>query len=344
MVSSFTAISVATAEVPEVPVRVQISPSANCPSLESFVERVAERTTHVRRARNGELGWSVEVTLKAAGHRQLARMTIKATEGEWIERELLAPDCGDALEALSVVLAVLIDTAVEQNQAAAKGQPPPTPDQPAKTIALPRVTTGVYIPWIDDPDYFEKRGISLSPSRVVPSVVATTELDTQLSTRLAVGLGFGFELERWSSNSLRPRMGLSMGWASADFSEQGTRASQQRWSVRAHVCPLDLIRTGAWGLRPCARADAGVVYTRLEDTHDLAIADTRDRRRAMLRATPYLQLVFAPHSDVELRLDVGFDLLIVRHRLVLDSPVGARLTFVPQTPGAYAALGLAIKY
>lgn len=345
VVASITAVSAATAEEPEVPIRIQINPGGNCPAPDAFFEHVAERTSHARRARNGELGWSVEVVVKAAGHRQLARMTIKATEGEWIERELLAPDCGDALEALSVVLAVLIDTAVDQNQTAAKSLPPAPENEPPKPIALPRVATGVYIPWIDDPDYFEKRGISLSPTRVVASLLASADLDTQLSTRWGVGLGFGFELERWSTSSLRPRVGLSIGWAAADLSLADVRATQQRWSLRAHVCPLDLFRSSDWGLRPCARIDAGYVYTRIENGALVALVDSRDRRQEMARTSPYLQLVFTPHSDIELRIDGGVDLLIVRHRLSfthVNQPVP--ITFVPQTPGIYAAFGLAIKY
>src|SRR5512145_971394 len=197
----------ARAEQQQVPLRIELNAPSDCRSADAFYEYVSERTTRVRRAGNGELGWSVAISVKAVGNRRLARMKLQATEGEWIERELVAPDCGGALEAMAVVLAVLIDTAIDQAQAAEKISPPPAPDAVSKPIALPRVATGVFIPWIDDPEFFEKRGISLSPSRFVPSLFGSVEADTQLGTDMGFGLGFGMEIERWSASKLRPRVG-----------------------------------------------------------------------------------------------------------------------------------------
>lgn len=329
----------AGAEQRQVPIRIELNATSDCRSADAFYEDVSERTTHVRRAGNGELGWSIAVSVKAVGNRRLARIKLQATEGEWIERELVAPDCGGALEAMAVVLAVLIDTAIEQAEAAEKVSPPSAPNEPSKPLALPRVATGVYIPWIDDPDFFEKRGISLSPSRLVPSLIGSAEADSQLGTNMAFGLGFGFEIERWSASKLRPRVGLSLGWATADLRVQNAAGAVQRWSLRAHFCPFDLFQARVLNLRPCARLDAGFAYMHLPDSN----AAPSNARSSMVRTSPYLQWVLAPRADIEVRLDCGLDLLLVRPRFAFRyewEPV----SHVPHAVGLYAAAAVSVKY
>lgn len=330
----------ARAEQQQVPLRIELNATSDCRSADAFYEHVSERTKHVRRAGNGELGWSVAISVKAVGNRRLARMKLQATEGEWIERELVAPDCGGALEAMAVVLAVLIDTAVDQAQAAEKVSPPSAPSKPSKPIALPRVATGVYIPWIDDPEFFEKRGISLSPSRFVPSLFGSAEADSQLGTEMGFGLGFGLEIERWSASKLRPRVGLSLGWATSDLRvQEGLTADVQRWSLRAHLCPFDLFQARVFNLRPCIRVDGGFTYMHLTALE----ASPANVSRRMLRTSPYLQWVLAPRTDLEFRLDCGLDLLLVRPRFAFRYQNEARYQ-APHASGLYAAISVSVKY
>ncbi len=321
---------------PTIPLRVEINGTSDCQSPDAFLEQVESRTASARRAKAGEMGWSASVTVKAVGTRRLARLKLQAAEGEWIERELVAPDCNDALEALAVVLAVLVDTAIEQAPPADKPSHASGNDAPAKSIALPRVAAGVYIPWIDDPDYFEKRGISLTATRFVARIVGGVELDTQLAKNPSFGLSLGFEVERWSASLLRPAFGLSLGWATSDASNSHVSADLQRWSLRTHLCPFELLQGRVLSLRPCARIEAGVVYVQPETP----FAGDNVKRLGMVRASPFLRLTIAPAAGAQLRLEGGLDLLAVRN----DVHVNGYLLHSPPALGAYAAIAVAVEY
>jgi hypothetical protein len=337
------ASSVAAAPEPEIPIRVEINGTSDCRTPEGFLQQVQHRTSHARRARAGELGWSASVTVKSVGDRRLARLMLMATEGEWIERELVAPNCTDALEALAVVLAVLVDTAVDQAQTSNQRKEPTRADEPETMIALPRVATGVYIPWIDDPDFFEKRGISLSPTRFIARIFGSAELDTQLANRPAFGMGLGFEIERWSPSLLRPSFGLSLGWATGDVGDGVVEAAVQRWSLRAHLCPFELLQSRVVSLRPCGRFEAGFIYARSENA-DLLGTTADHWRYALVRASPYLRLSMTPASGAEVWLDGGLDLLAVRHNIVVHSDGALRRLHAPPALGAYVALAIAVEY
>jgi hypothetical protein len=316
-----------------VPIRAEVNGTSDCQSPDAFLAQVQDRTSHARRARAGELGWSATITVKAVGARRLARLKLMATEGEWIERELVAPDCNDALEALAVVLAVLVDTAIEQSPPSEKASAGSSSEQPARPMALPRVATGVYIPWIDDPDYFEKRGISLSATRFVARIVGSAELDTQLTNKPSFGMGLGFEIERWSPTMLRPSFGLSLGWAPGEISNNGVSAELQRWSLRGHLCPFELLQGRVLSLRPCGRIEGGFVYVQPDGTGIV-------ERLGMVRASPFLRLTLAPAAGAQLRLDGGLDLLALRRDIYVN---GSRV-YSPPALGAYAALAVAVEY
>lgn len=328
---------------PEIPLRIEIDGTKDCPIADTFYDEVEERTEHARRAKEGELGWSASISVKAVGDRRLARIKLMATEGEWLERELVAPNCGDALEALAVVLAVLVDTAVGQSQSS--GASPAETDgiSPPPLIPLPRVATGVYIPWIDDPDFFEKRGIAISPSRFVGSFSASVELDTQLARHAALGMGVGFEIERWSPNRLRPSFGLSLGWSTAEVGGDGPRANLQRWSLRAHICPFDLLQGRHVSLRPCSRIDGGYVYAYLETAGSPNPQD-ESRRFGMVRLSPFLRLNVAIASGCHLRFDAGLDLLVRRPEIVFERSGRSVLIHSPAPFGAYLAMLAAVEF
>ena len=314
-----------------VAIRANITGTNDCQSPDAFLDQVQARTIHARRANSGEVSWSASVTVKKVGSRRLARLKLMASEGEWIERELVAPNCYDALEALAVVLAVLVDTAVEQAPHSAQGGTA-TGDEaavPMKPMALPRVATGVYIPWIDDPDYFEKRGISLSPTRFIPRIAGGVELDTQLMKKAAFGIVLGFEVERWSPSLLRPTFGLSLGWAPGDTSALGQSAGLQRWSLGALLCPFELLQSRVVSLRPCARIEGGFVYL---DPYE---SGARSERLGRVRTSPYLRMTLAPAAGAQLRIDSGIDLLVTRHRIGDETPAAL---------GPYLALAVAVEY
>lgn len=338
--------SLAASPHPSIPLRAEINGTNDCPSPDAFLEQVQDRTDHARHAKAGEIGWSATITVKAVGARRLARLKLMATEGEWIERELVAPNCSDALEALAVVLAVLVDTAIEQAPRSDTTDEAASDVEPPKPIALPRVATGVYIPWIDDPDYFEKRGISLSATRLIPRAVGGAEIDSQLGRSPAFGLGLGFEIERWSPSLLRPTFGLSLGWAAGEVIAFNTMTVDlQRLSLRAHLCPFELLQGRVLSLRPCGWLEGGFVYVRKENVPPGT--DPVDRYNS-LRASPFLRLTLAPAAGAQLRLDAGLELLALRHEGYVEDtsivPSRRERVYSPPSAGAYLALAVAVEY
>lgn len=338
-----TVASAVSANELEVPLRVELDGTRDCPAADDFYAEVRERTEHARRAREGELGWSTSVSVKQIGDRRLARMTIRATEGEWIERELVAPTCSDAMEALAVVLAVLVDTAIGQVQVSNDSHDNAAAPSPPRLIPLPRVATGVYIPWIDDPDFFEKRGISLGTSRFIGMATGGVELDTQLAGHATMGMGIGFEIERWNPNLLRPSFGLSLGWSTGEVANDDLRVNLQHWSLRAHLCPFDLAQGRTVSLRPCGRIDAGYIYAYREDASDPNPQD-QSRRFGMVRVSPFLRLDFVVASGAHLRFDGGADLLMRRPDIVFSQSGKLQLLHSPAPIGAYGAIAIGVEF
>jgi hypothetical protein len=330
-----------------VPIRAEMSGTRDCPAVDAFLSAVQGRTEFARRARGGELGWSATLTVKAVGDRRLARLTLKAAEGEWIERELVAPNCEDALEALAVVMAVLVDSAVEQSKAEAaratnsSGGVAGAPYRAPKPIALPRVAAGVYIPWLDDPDYFDKRGISLSSSRFIGSVFGGIELDTQVARHAALGMSLGFDVARWHPSLLRPRFGLGIGWETADVAGNEVTARLQVWSLRAHLCPFEFVRNPGVSLAPCVRTDAGYIYTEMASS---PLWPARRGHVGMVRVAPYLRAAFQPDPGIQLWLDGGVTLGLVRREMAFEGETPSQFVHAPAAVGAYAALSVALEF
>lgn len=345
---------------PHVAVRAEVTGPASCNSSEYLLEEILRRSSRAVRAMGGEVGWTLRVDVRPQGSRFQAKLTILANEGTWLERELVAPTCNDALEALAVVVSVLVETAVEQEKTR---RTVPTADLGNKhegatgagsaggsnrAIPLPYVAGGVWVPWLDDPDYFEKHGVEPVASRYVSSVVATVEVDRQLAPSTTIGLGLGFDVSRWHPNLFNPSYGMSMGWGANDFEFEGRRIELSRLSLRAHLCPIELLRRRTVALRPCARAEAGFVYANYQPLPDPDSTrepppEVMSLRFGQLRTTPFLRLAWSPLAGAELRLDGGIDFVLYRPRYPLDRS-GAGTAFIPDRQAIYAATGLALDW
>jgi hypothetical protein len=343
---------------PLVALRAEVTGPANCHTKDFFLQEILSRTPRAGLAQGGELGWTLRVVVTEEGSRYRAKLSILATEGAWLERELIAPTCDDALEALSVVVSVLVETAVEQSQ---QHEPLPsatepnavTNEPPKQTLPLPYVAGGVWVPWLDDPNYFEQRGITPIASSYIRSFSTSVELDAQLVNRPQMGLGVGFDISRWHPTSFNPSYSLSMGWAAGDMDQRSIRATASRLSLRGTLCPVELLRKRSIGLRPCARLDAGYVYTHFrQDNNEFK---EHSKRYAQLRTTPFVRLSWVPIAGAEVRLDAGVDFELYRPEFRADTIVSGNnlyaggtkatvLVFQPHRQAPYAAVGLALDW
>ncbi|MGC4066192.1 MAG: hypothetical protein QM784_16425 [Polyangiaceae bacterium] len=327
-----------TPAAPDVPLRAELSGAPSCNSGDYFLGEIFRRTPRARRATGGEVGWTLRVTVEPQGSRFDAKLTILANEGNWIERELMAPTCNDALEALAVVVSVLVETAVEQIEADRTNHIGSSTDEAAaenasKSVPLPYVAGGVWVPWLDEPNYFERRGVTPIPARYVRAMTASVDLDGQVVSKPVVGLGIGFEISRWHPNLFNPSYGLSLGWIAGDMSANVVSTPVQtdvsRLNLRADLCPVELLRRRNIGLRPCARSDFGIIYVH----YDVPPAPYGHRYRhteryRQFRTSPFLRLSYSPIAGAEVRADLGVDFRALPPRI----PFGTRKKRNARTP------------
>jgi hypothetical protein len=302
------------------------------------------------------VGWTLRVVVAPQGSRFGAKLTILANEGNWIERELVAPTCDDAIEALSVVVSVIVETAVEQIRADQETSGEATSDDPAhepaqRNVPLPYVAGGVWVPWLDEPNYFESRGVTPIPARYVRAMTASVELDGQVVAQPVIGLGLGFELSRWHPNLFNPSYGLSLGWAAGDMSKDLSTVQVDmevsRLNLRADLCPVELLRRRSIGLRPCARGDFGVTYVRY-DVPPVPVSGRyrHTERYWQLRASPFLRFSYSPIAGAELRVDLGLDFAIRRPEYSTGLWPSDRATtvFRPTRTRPHSALSLTVDW
>ena len=339
---------------PYVPLRAELTGPKTCPTSEFFLSQIMRRTPKASRALGGEVGWTLRVSVSEQRSRHNAKLTILANEGTWLERELTAPSCDDAVEALAVVVAVLVETAAEQAKqrqaeralTAGSGNPVDAARPTDRSVPLPHVAGGVWVPWLDDPTYFERRGIVPVTSHYVKSIVATVELDSQLTDHFALGLGLGFEVTRWHPNLLNPSYGISIGWAAGDYEAPIVRMNLSRLSLRGVLCPVELLRHRHFALRPCARGELGWVYATVEEL--TAPSPSYTKRFLQARTTPFVRFSFIPIAGAEIRLDGGVDFEVYRptYRLSVEplSTGGREWTFSPPRQAPYAATGLSLDW
>jgi hypothetical protein len=270
-----------------------------------------------------------------------------------MERELLAPTCNDALDALAVVVSVLVETAVEQIKQHPNTSETDSPSEgthPPKTnVPLPYVAGGVWVPWLDDPQYFEQRGITPVATRYVRSLVVALELDNQIVSQPQFGLGIGIDISRWHPNLFNPSYSLSLGWVAGDMNRDIVSVEASRVSLRAAICPVELLRQRTLGVRPCLRIDGGYVYAHF--TYEGGEVSNHSKRYYQLRTTPFVRFSWSPIAGAELRLDGGVDFELYRPEFRSEGISPAPnvipetiLVFKPNRQAVYAATSIAIDW
>jgi hypothetical protein len=209
------------------------------------------------------------------------------------------------------------------------------------------VAGGVWVPWLDDPNYFEQRGVTPVSTHYVRSIAASVEIDRQLANHSAVGIGLGFDVSRWHPNLFNPSYSLSMGWAATDMNVvlANTNIAMQvsRLNLRVALCPVELLRHRNLGLRPCARGDVGFVYVRFDIPNQ---GGHHTQRYSQLRLSPFVRLSWMPIAGAEMRFDAGVDLELYRpdYRTGIVGLSTDALVFRPPRQATFVALGLAVDW
>jgi hypothetical protein len=327
-----------------IPLRVELNGTRDCPSSDAFVETIVERTAHARRAERGEMAWSIELVVEAKGRSRLAQLIMRSTEGPWVKREVLAPNCHQALDALSLVIAILVETAAEQgesleDQSRRKGEPP-------RSLApLPEMAAGMWIPWIDDPHFFEKRGVQLVDVRGSFAGVFGLEVEQTLLPGPNVEYFAGVEWSRWQPDLISPSYGAMLAFGKGDIVRDGVGQAQvSRLMLRASVCPVDFIRSPSVDLRPCARLDGGLLWIDTGEVDGGIALRDKSQTAFVAKGGPDVAFSIAPHPGISIRLDFGIDLLFTRTPIEVTGNGVSYTLHRPKWNNGYAGLGVGIGF
>lgn len=325
-----------------IPLRVELSGTRDCPSGDQFVETVVERTAHARRAERGEMAWSIELVVEAKGRSRLAQLIMRSTEGPWVKREVMAPNCRQALDALSLVIAILVETAAEQAQSL-ELQSKRKGEAPRPLAPLPEVAAGMWIPWIDDPHFFEKRGVQLVDVRGSFAGVFGVELEQTLLPSPNVEYFAGIEWSRWQPDLISPSYAAVLSFGKGDVVRDGIGQAQlSRLMLRASICPVDFISSPSVDLRPCARLDGGLMWVDTGEVDGGIALEAKSKRAFASKGGPQIAFSIAPHPGISIRLDFGIDMMLTRTPIEVTGNEGTFTLYRPKWNNGYAGLGVGV--
>jgi|GEM_PF-2628543 len=327
-----------------IPLRVELNGTRDCPTSERFVETIVERTAHARRAERGEMAWSIELVVEAKGRSRLAQLIMRSTEGPWVKREVVAPNCRQALDALSLVIAILVETAAEQAQSLEvqsrrKGEPP-------RALApLPEVVAGMWIPWIDDPNFFEKRGVQLVDVRGGFAGIFGVEVEQNLLPNPNIEYSAGLEWSRWQPDLISPSYAAMLSFGKGDIvRDRVGQAQVARLLLRVSACPVDFIRSPSVDLRPCARLDAGLLWIDTGAVEGGMALPSNSRQAFVAKGGPQVAFSIAPHPGISVRIDFGVDTLLTRTPIEVTGSEGTFTLYRPRWNNGYAGLGVGVGF
>jgi len=327
-----------------IPLRIELNGTRDCPSSDEFVETIVERTAHARRAEGGEMAWSIELVVEAKGRSRLAQLIMRSTEGPWVKREVLAPNCRQALDALSLVIAILVETAAEQaqsldDQSRRKGEPP-------RSLApLPEMAAGMWIPWIDEPHFFEKRGVQLVDLHGSFAGIFGLEVEQTLLPSPNIEYFAGLEWSRWQPDLISPSYAAMLSFGRGDIVQDGVGQAQvTRLLLRASVCPVDFIPSPSVDLRPCARLDGGLMWIDTSGVDGSAAVRAKSQKAFVAKGGPQITFSIAPHPGINIRLDFGIDMMLARTPIEVTGDGGTFTLYRPKWNNGYAGLGVGIGF
>jgi hypothetical protein len=238
-------------------VQLDYEVAQGCPSANAFTGALGARGIRVEA--KPELP-KVRVWIRFEAGNFLGALTISASSGPWLSRELEARDCSEIAAAFALVAAVT---------AAHGGPAPATPVEPvavAPAKALPDAlppplpvaldTVNVTSKAQPTPPASER---ALAPARPQRFTLGVGTL-LQRGTLPELGAGVLVFAERvWRpSSSLSPALALSLAWSRQELTRIG-RARFDWLLLRTAACPWQWPLSGHFRLRPCATVEAGIL-------------------------------------------------------------------------------------
>ena len=259
---------------PQVQYALDYRVPASCPGEDDFVKLIARRTSRARRGGAGEVKYrfTIEVQLSDAGAR--GTLQIAEKDGGTTERDVPARDCANAIEAMALIAAVILDpraattsaVAVSESDAAPiAGAAGTTPAPPSRTsapqrppVAAPAAVSGSQAsPPADD----------RSPTWQT-RLRAAGALQGAVAPGGALGVAAGAEVYQVHDGLFEPRFAMTAHFARGEASTRFGDAELAWYAGRLTACPVGWPKSGRLTLRGCAFAEAGALRGDGSDTQN----------------------------------------------------------------------------
>jgi hypothetical protein len=310
------------------PIRAELAAVPSCAEGSSFVGQVLARTRRARQAAPNEPARTFTITIVQEGESLRGTLRVVTATREVAERKVEAKTCGEVVEALALVAALIVDP-----EALTTPLKPPEPEVPRTTVAAP----SPWVPPIVTPpaEPAEPAAVSAGLALEVASAIAPTFTPVE---RVWAEVAWHY------AGILHPAFGLSLARASTLVTRNSLTADILWVTGRVTACPLELVGSRRVSFRPCALFDVGVIQGKGANREGVSSADSA-------KTTPWvapgvnLGLVMVPVSPLVLRLEAGGVVQTVKTSFVYQvSPSSRQEVYSIPLLGYYLGLGAGIRF
>jgi hypothetical protein len=304
--------------------RLDYRAPGECPSASDFLRRLLPKTRRTLPATGAVLARTVHVTLELRGKQAHAKLAFLDRDSKPVERELWAPDCASAVDALVLITALALDS------------------QLARDVAAPELDLGppyALSPWTTR----SGRPAELAAAEFQAQHVNRGEFVLSLGARghtaavpeigRGVALTAGFEQPE-TGRSLR----FGAAWVTAGLVQRESRQARfdGLWA-EVSGCAGKTSRKST-SLVPCARVEVGGVRGSGQLT--AGVAGVESSTRLWMALDLLLRLEAELWAPLALEFEAGPSLPLTRPRYVFLTPE----VEVFQTPSVGLAAGIGIRY
>lgn len=276
-------------------------------------------------ARPDQLARKLDLTIEAKESGFHARLALVDRDGKTLSRDVAAPTCAQATNAI-VLIAALAARAQREDE------PPPAPPARPETKPVPTPPASAPVP----EENIAPVASSSSPEPIVPEIFLALGVASGVGPSLAPGVAVGGRLR---FTSVGPSVGLSVGVHDSFRTDvDGIQARFRRVAVRGELCPYEPALSSTLELSPClgfelgAHTGSAYVGERVERsrTESLLFSQATLALRLRIHAAP---IVF------DLGPEVG--LVFTRNQFALAATPDQDVYRVPRvTAAGRAAIGL----
>ena len=295
---------------PELVRHIVFSAEHSCGTKQAFLTHLRQRLPNIREADSNEYAAFIRVSTNRVPEHAQGVLELVELDGSWSKRELVAADCDELLDGLSLIAALILSGGTIGRSTVSPVPQPATPSVSTEALARkPR----------RPPD--EPR--DAQPAGLASSGVVWAKGGVQAAETIGVFPSWSFGVAGFVHVAYRPgaswepgvrlsaqRIGGSryrLGTASADFS----------WtSAAASICPLYWAVAEAAHIGACAGVDAGWI-----EASGSAIDVPRSEKRGWLAAVGTLQGNWMVLQDWGLELEMAAFVPLRRDRYSFDDQV-----------------------